>query len=192
MTRPEDKPWVYRARDYAREMESILGTCGPCDKPTPMRTLAELWGINYDTWRSAMERHQPDIMKRYAAKIRDWSRVLIEELEARQPVTRTAIRELAKRFNTGEHNVVRICHEHGIKRTPRKYGEWQHVAEAIQPGMTYDDIVRMSGVCRQTIMKSMVRYLGELGVEVVWRTEPSGDHRWDRKVIAEVIRRETP
>jgi hypothetical protein len=38
-------------------------------------------------------------------------------------------------------------------------------------------------------MKSMVRYLGELGVEVVWRTEPSGDHRWDRKVIAEVIRR---
>ena len=184
--------WVYRAKDYAREMESILGTCGPCDKPTPMRTLAELWGINYDTWRNGMERHQADIMKRYAAKIRDWSRLLVEELEAVQPVTRTAIRELAKRYSTGEHNLVRLCHAYGIKRTPRKYGDWQHVAEAIQPGMTYDDVVRLSGVCRQTINTSMVRYLGELGVEVVWRTEPSGDHRWDRKIIAEVIRRETP
>lgn len=184
--------WVYRAKDYAREMESILGTCGPCDKPPSMRTLAELWGINYDTWRGVMERHQPEILKRYAAKIHGWRFILIEELERRQPVTRAAIRELATQFNTGEHNVARFCHAYGIKRTPRKYGDWQHVAEAIQPGMTYDDVVRLSGVCRQTINTSMVRYLGELGVQVVWRTEPSGDHRWDRKVIAEVIRRETP
>jgi hypothetical protein len=187
MTRRKD--WVYRAREYAREMESILGTCGPFDKPTPMSTLAELWGINYDTWRNGMERHQPDIMQRYAEKIHNWSAALIQELERCQPVTRHDIRALAERFNTGETNITRICHQHGIKRTPRKYGNWQHVAEAVEPGMTYDDVVRLSGVCRQTIKTSMVRYLAELGVEVVWRTQPSGDHHWDRQVVAEVIRR---
>lgn len=180
--------WVYRARKYAAEMEGILGTCGPHDKPPPMRTLTDLWGVNYDTWRRRMQRYQFDIMERYAAKIRDWRVRLVKELESRQPVLRSVIRELAAEYNTSEHNLVHLCHEYGIKRTPRKYGDWQHVAEGIQPGMTYDDIVRLSGVCRQTIKTSMVRYLAELGVEVVWRTEPSGDHRWDKLVIAEVRR----
>ena len=181
--------WVYRARKCAEEMENILGTCGPYDKPPSMRTLAELWGVNYDTWRRRMQRYQPDIMTRYAAKIRNRVKQLVRELESRQPVLRSAMRELAAQFNTSEGNLVSICHEHGIRRTPRKYGDWQHVAEGVQPGMTYDDIVRMAGVCRQTVQRSMGRYLAELGVEVVWRTEPTGDHRWDRKVIAEVIRR---
>lgn len=186
------KSWVYLARECAQEMESILGTCGPYDKPTPMTTLAELRGVNYDTWRSGMERHQPDVLTRYAEKIHAWAARLVEALKATQPVSRQAIRRLAEQFSTGEHNVVRICHQHGIKRTPRKRGKWEQVAAEVRPGMGYDDVVALSGVCRQTIMTSMVRYLAELGVEIVWRSEPAGDHRWDRKVIAEVIRRETP
>lgn len=186
------KQWIYLAREYAQEMESILGTCGPYDKPTPMSTLTDIWGVNYHTWRSRMERHQPDVYARYAEKIQAWTARLLEALRAAQPVSRQTIRHLAQQFSTGEHNIVRICQEYGFKRTPRKRGKWEHVAAEVRPGMGYDDIVALSGVCRQTIKTSMVRYLAELGVEVVWRTEPSGDHRWDRQVIAEVIRRETP